>query len=162
MSTVKDLLQSLLEEIYEKTPPSTPCGKIATEHEGELNVRSHHASEDSLDEESQLTLLSINRLIEMRSILGVEIRLTVRLLERSLLARDRHRRHQEILCRFVDAFLYVRFSKWDTNMLAHTTSRHSRRTALEEGRRRQNIPTNNNSVGIGRNGLHCSRVVGRD
>lgn len=121
MSTVRELLNRLLEEIY-----GGRCISLNGQNAQRKEKHSSTYVDYGLNERRRLAMLSLHNLIELRSILRVEMRLMLRLLEKRLLTRDRHRRHQELLCRFVDAILYVSCSKLfsccTTTIIIHTTN----------------------------------------
>lgn len=121
MTTARELLSRLLEEIYggDRIALSIPSGESSHRKER----RSTKYVNYGLNEQRRLAMLSLHNLIELRSILRVEMRLMVRLLEKRLLTRDKHRRHQELLCRFVDGILYVSCSKLNTTYVPSCCTR---------------------------------------
>lgn len=58
---------------------------------------------------------SVRKLIDISAILKLEIRLMGHFLERVLISRERNRRHQDALCGFIDAMLYVRYREYIFN-----------------------------------------------
>lgn len=108
MSTVKELINALLEQIYGSYTPLNTPSRASSLLEQKRGAR---CGNYNLREERQLAMLSAHRLVELRAILRVEMRLLARLLERRLLTRDKHRRYQDLLCRFINAILYVTCSK---------------------------------------------------
>ncbi|XP_028897487.2 titin homolog isoform X4 [Zeugodacus cucurbitae] len=112
MSEVKQLLNSLLWDIYGK--------QRREQHSRRFSKYSSKFSKDDPDMfdfsslkfascAEDLEHFSVRKLIDISAILKVEIRLMGSFLERVLISRERNRRHQDALCGFVDALLYVRY-----------------------------------------------------
>lgn len=114
-SEVKQLLSSLLWDIYGK--------QRREQHSRRFSKYSSKFSKDDPDMfdfsslkfascAKDLEHFSARKLIDISAILKVEIRLMGHFLERVLISRERNRRHQDTLCGFVDALLYVRYREY--------------------------------------------------
>ncbi|KAL7731065.1 hypothetical protein ACLKA6_014277 [Drosophila palustris] len=123
MSDTKALLDALLCDIYGKQEKQAKrlrrCRHLKKSPEKSLSKEqrclrrsskkgSLYRMASSLSgNRSALETLDVRQLIDVSAMLKVEILMMGYMLERVLIVRDRHRRHQEVLCEFVTAVLIV-------------------------------------------------------
>ncbi|XP_054729083.1 uncharacterized protein LOC129238067 [Anastrepha obliqua] len=116
MSEVKQLLSSLLWDIYgkqQREERSLRFSKYSDKFSKDDPDMADLSSLKFASSAKDLEHLGICKLTDISAILKMEISLMGYFLERVLISRERNRRHQEALCAFVDALLFVKFRKFE-------------------------------------------------
>ncbi|XP_020718162.1 titin isoform X4 [Ceratitis capitata] len=114
MSEAKRLLNSLLWDIYgrqrrEQHKRTRRFDKYSGKFRKDDPDMYDYGTLKFANSARDLENFSIRRLIDISAILKVEISLMGRFLERVLISRERNRRHQDTLCGYVDALLYLQY-----------------------------------------------------
>ncbi|CAD6993356.1 unnamed protein product [Ceratitis capitata] len=114
MSEAKRLLNSLLWDIYgrqrrEQHTRTRRFDKYSGKFRKDDPDMYDYSTLKFANSARDLENFSIRRLIDISAILKVEISLMGRFLERVLISRERSRRHQDTLCGYVDALLYLQY-----------------------------------------------------